>query len=393
MGILDRQRYWAFLKAYFVCFVALVGLYVVIHAFTNIDEFIKISDGQPAVMVRKMGWYYLIHMSEFYDRLCGVLTMMAAIFTVTWMQRNNELLAMLAAGIGTRRVIRPVLISAVLVSAIAIFNQEYIIPSIGGEEMQKAVAASDSVGVYSRYDVNGIMIHGRHGDRATRSIAPFNATSPVALAGTSLEVEARQARYIPEDATGSPHKGGWLLRGVNLSPPDAPLEDAAKILTKLDDATVARFPGPRVDMDGDGSPDIVPGPAYFLRTNVSFAALTRNRSWFQYAPTSELIRGLNDPTNEAERMEMEVYLHGRLLRPLLSLALLLLSLPIVLGGDGRNMFVNLGLSLATSAIFYALLFVSSFLGKNAVVTPELAAWMPLFVFGTVAVARWDRIRT
>ena len=26
MRILDRQRYWSFLKAYFVCFVALVGL-------------------------------------------------------------------------------------------------------------------------------------------------------------------------------------------------------------------------------------------------------------------------------------------------------------------------------------------------------------------------------
>ena len=48
-------------------------------------------------------------MSQFYDRLCGVIGMMAAIFTVTWMQKNNELLAMLAAGISTQRVIRPVL--------------------------------------------------------------------------------------------------------------------------------------------------------------------------------------------------------------------------------------------------------------------------------------------
>ena len=31
MRILDRQRYWAFLKAYAICFVALVGLYVVMR--------------------------------------------------------------------------------------------------------------------------------------------------------------------------------------------------------------------------------------------------------------------------------------------------------------------------------------------------------------------------
>ena len=34
MRILDRERYWSFLKAYFICFVALVGLYVVIDAFS-----------------------------------------------------------------------------------------------------------------------------------------------------------------------------------------------------------------------------------------------------------------------------------------------------------------------------------------------------------------------
>ena len=43
MRILDRQRYWAYLKAYVICFVALVGLYIVVDAFTNLDEFLKIT--------------------------------------------------------------------------------------------------------------------------------------------------------------------------------------------------------------------------------------------------------------------------------------------------------------------------------------------------------------
>ncbi len=122
MRILDRQRYWAFLKAYLICFFALVGLYVVIHAFTNLDEFSEVANGTGDLFAR-MGRYYLIHLSEFYDRLCGVITMMAAIFTVTWMQKNNELLAMLAAGVSTQRVIRPVWISALVVSGLAVVNQ------------------------------------------------------------------------------------------------------------------------------------------------------------------------------------------------------------------------------------------------------------------------------
>ena len=44
MRILDRERYWSFVKAYFICFVALVGLYVVIDAFSNLDEFDEVAD-------------------------------------------------------------------------------------------------------------------------------------------------------------------------------------------------------------------------------------------------------------------------------------------------------------------------------------------------------------
>ena len=89
MRILDRERFWAFAKAYCICFVALVGLYVVIDAFTNVDEFAEVSE-TTVELFKNMGWYYLIKMSMYYDRLCGVIAMMAAIFTVTWMQKNTD---------------------------------------------------------------------------------------------------------------------------------------------------------------------------------------------------------------------------------------------------------------------------------------------------------------
>src|SRR5450432_557146 len=119
MRILDRERYRAFFKSYVICFTALVGLYIVIDAFSNFDEFSKRTDG-VVEMFSIMGRFYIIHLSQFYDQLCGVIGMMAAIFTVTWMQKNNELLAMLAAGVSTHRVIRPVIISSVIVSSLAV---------------------------------------------------------------------------------------------------------------------------------------------------------------------------------------------------------------------------------------------------------------------------------
>src|SRR5215208_3967027 len=152
MRILDRERYWAFFKAYVICFVSLVGLYVVIDAFSNLDEFSKRADG-ALDLFQIMGRYYLVHMSQFYDRLCGVIGMMAAIFTVTWMQRNNELLAILAAGVSTQRVIRPVWISTLMVSLLAVLNEELIMPRYAAE-LQKTHDddGTAKVKIASRYD-------------------------------------------------------------------------------------------------------------------------------------------------------------------------------------------------------------------------------------------------
>ena len=45
--ILDRQRFWAFFKAYCTCYVSLVGLFIVIDAFSNMDEFQKRARASP----------------------------------------------------------------------------------------------------------------------------------------------------------------------------------------------------------------------------------------------------------------------------------------------------------------------------------------------------------
>jgi lipopolysaccharide export system permease protein len=385
MRILDRQRYWAYLKAYVVCFTALVGLYVVIDAFSNFDEFTKRASG-PVEIFKVMGRFYLVHMTEFYDRLCGVIGMMAAIFTVTWMQKNNELLAMLAAGISTQRVIRPVIISSVIVSGIACLNQELVMPELAEELMKRHDDdGTNLLRVAGRLDVNGIYIHGGDADRQTQTALNFNVTFPVQIFGSLYVLEAKQARYIPETDRTSPRRGGWLLRGVTKTIPLTKDQLGKGCLERLENDK--GFPRPY----GDSA--VVGGEVYFLRTSLTFQDVTRRRQWYEYAPTLELVRGLSDPANEPEKLDISVFLHARLLRPLLALALLLLSLPQVLGGYGRNMFINLGLSLGTAALFYGVSFLTKYLGQHSALAPELAAWAPLIGFGTIAVARWDRIRT
>ncbi len=134
---------------------------------------------------------------------------------------------------------------------------------------------------------------------------------------------------------------------------------------------------------------------YFLVTSLSFQAMTRKTNWYQFATTSDLLEGLTDPSTEegSERNDVAMFVHVRFLRPFLALNLLFMSLPLVLGGFGRNTFINLGFALGNSALFYGGIIFCQYLGGFKILTPSLAAWTPLIVFGTIASLRWDQIRT
>ncbi|RUL85642.1 LptF/LptG family permease [Tautonia sociabilis] len=390
MRILDRQRYWAFVKAYIICYVSLVGLIVVIDAFANFDEFSQVASG--SALLAKICRYYLVRTSLFFDRLSGVIAMMAAVFTATWIQRNNELLAMLAAGIGTKRVVRPILVSAVLVNGLAVLNQELVMPKLADELQQKPAhfEGRKITQIHTREDANHTSIGvgtGGKGDPDRQIVTKFHAFLPLPNQGAFATIDAAEAAYIPEGHPTAPHTGGWLLRRGRITPPDTAIDP--ELLIELE--TPAGLEGFPPSLDGLTD---LGGRTFFLKTGVSFKAITRDhRQWFRYASTGELIAALTDPANAPEKTEIAVFLHARMLRPLMSMALLFLSLPLVLGGEGRNMFINLGLSLATSAAYFATINVASYLGGNGVLPPMIAAWGPLILFGTVAAARWDTIRT
>jgi lipopolysaccharide export system permease protein len=306
------------------------------------------------------------------------------------MQRNNEHLAMLAAGISTHRAIRPVLVSTVLVSLLSVVNQEAVIPRYA-EEIQRSHDDDGrrKVPVTSRYDSRRLMIHGGEADRKTQTIlSRFNATLPPQVFGAIHEIEGRQATYIPPEAAGVPLRGGWLIRGARINPPLDPehLEAGASILTLVKDQT--GFPPPL------GDPLLLPGETYFLKSPLSFRAMTRKPNWYQYASLLELLDGLADPASEGtEREDITLSIHTRLMRPILAVTLMFMSLPLVLSGYGRNMFINLGYALGNSALFYGAVLLCHYLGGNAMLAPALAAWLPLFCFAMLAVWRWDRIRT
>ena len=109
MTLFDRTLVRAYIKAYVVCLVSLLSLYIVVDLFTNLEDFAEHNQGLLPILTH-IGEYYGFKVSAIFDRLCEAIVLMAAAFTVALMQRSNELLPLLSAGISTRRVVQPVLL-------------------------------------------------------------------------------------------------------------------------------------------------------------------------------------------------------------------------------------------------------------------------------------------
>ena len=132
MRIIDRYMLQQFLKTFVICYLSLTGLYIVFDAFTNLDEFLRCSE-QAGGLFQLMSTFYGYKAILFFDRTAGLLILVSAMFTVSWIQRHNEMTALLAAGIPRVRVVTPLIVASVVIVLAAAGNREVVIPRFRDE--------------------------------------------------------------------------------------------------------------------------------------------------------------------------------------------------------------------------------------------------------------------
>src|SRR5262245_37625174 len=261
---IDRLLVRGYLKSYLICLISLLSLYIVVDLFTNLDEFTHHRPGLFGFLER-VGEYYGVKVTEIFDRLSEVIVLLAGMFTVAWMQRHNELLPLLSAGVSTRRVVRPVLVAATLMLGVALLNQEFLIPKVGTLLSLDKEDPDKEIKVPGAYEPNGVHLEGGYGNRKEHVVRPFYCHIPEKIAPNTVHLSAEEARYIPPGD--GPRTGGWLLTGV-----------AAVDLGGWDDPSVLE--------------QIDPGKFFLHVEEVDFDVIIRSSKWYRYASTLQLYREL-----------------------------------------------------------------------------------------------------
>jgi len=131
MRTLDRYVVKNFLTAVLLCFVALMAIRVVSDLFFNMDEFTKVTGDEHKSVVSVLsdiGTYYLYQSLLYLRELGGVIIVAAAAFTLARMNHTNELTAILASGVSLHRVLLPIVIAAIGLNVLVLFDSETLIP-------------------------------------------------------------------------------------------------------------------------------------------------------------------------------------------------------------------------------------------------------------------------
>ena len=136
MYIIDRYLLRQFVQTFVICFLSLFGLFVIIEISANLHAFVESGEKSGGV-ISFIAHFYAYKSLSFFDVTGSFLSLVSAMFTASWLQRHNEMTALMAAGISRIRAVLPIIAAVVVVSLISAANRELVIPRYRDELSRK----------------------------------------------------------------------------------------------------------------------------------------------------------------------------------------------------------------------------------------------------------------
>ncbi|MFG0246979.1 MAG: LptF/LptG family permease [Phycisphaerales bacterium JB052] len=374
MMMLDRYIAKQYLINVIALMLILFSFVVVIDASLNIDRFMEMAErlatqngGDAPGSIRRwlvtlllIADFWWPKLLQLYSFLIGMILVGAMGFTFAQMTRNREFIALMAAGVGLHRVMKPVVIVALIFMGLQIINTEVLIPRVA----PLLVRDHDDIG--SRALGGAKVPLTLDGSGRLFRAAEFDADTGTMSGVYILERDenGKATRAITADQ--AIHRGqGWDLingvarqRGVSTPQPPAPID---RIESSLDPNE--------------------------LRMN-RYESYAQSLSFTQ---VSQMLARptLTDPVKRARYARIK---WGRFAIMISSLLALLIAMPYYITREPQNMVVQ-SLKCAPIAI---IALIGGVLGASASIPglpPAIGVFIPVMILSIVAVAQVSALKT
>jgi lipopolysaccharide export system permease protein len=366
MKLLDKYVAKNFLVGYGIAFSVLMGLRIIIDLFVNLDEFAEHTELGFFAVAGNILSFYALQSTLYFRDFSGMITVVAAVFSLGKMVKSNELVAVMASGVSLKRVIVPIVILALVLTCALIIDQELIIPPLSS----KLVRSHDAIPGEETYDVdfisdaNGALI-------CAQGFGVKNSTiyNPTILLRRRIPNSLRwtvTARISADRAVYNTKSGYWdLING------------------RYTEKESAKAPEPIDFFESDLTPEDMP-----IRHRAKYKTLLSSRQLSILAAHGTKVKDLAQLYSQK---------HFRITDPIINLVMLMISLPILVCRDPKSMKSAIMISFGATTACFISTFVCKMLATEMVfgdrVIPEFWAWLPVFVFLPIAFIELDSMKT
>ncbi|MDD3876778.1 MAG: LptF/LptG family permease [Bacteroidales bacterium] len=124
MSIIDKYIIRKFLGTFFFAITLIIIIVIIFDISERIDDFLKYNAPINEIIFD----YYLNFIPYFINLFSPLFTFIAVIFFTAKMATHTEIVAILSNGISFKRLLRPYLISALVLSALSFYLSNFLIP-------------------------------------------------------------------------------------------------------------------------------------------------------------------------------------------------------------------------------------------------------------------------
>ncbi len=367
MKTLDRYVTKNFLTGYLIAFLVLMGLRIMIDLFVNIDEFTEHAELSMARTLWNITLYYGRHSFLYFRDFAGMITVVAAVFSLGKMTKNNELIAVMASGVSLKRIIAPILFLSIMFTSLHIIDQEFFIPPMA----DKLVRSHDAVAEKLFYDMwfigdgNGSLFCSpqfkvKEETIITPTIITRSQREDSGLYDVTGIIKADSARYDHDE-------NSWILNnGVFLKvlrqQSDRPYEVVTSFVSDLE-------------------PKDIP--------------VRRKSAHMDLLSSYDLVKLARQNPKDLARLYAQK--NFRLTDPIINLVMLMISLPVLVCRDPKSLKSAVFISFALTGLCYIMTFICKIFASEVIIAgramPELWAWLPIFIFLPIAFIELDSMKT
>jgi lipopolysaccharide export LptBFGC system permease protein LptF len=295
-------------------------------------------------------------------------------FTLTNLNRRNEITPLKAAGISVYRTMLPIFLLAGGVTVFSFYLKEDVIPRFK-EPIRSALALARSgpLSPPPYYDKDtGFLIRVRE-YATTRRVGKGVEISKLHTNGRiELQMDADRIEWFPS-LGGDPDEGRWLLLDGSIQRWD----ESGNLIVNVAASRFERLKEPFRERQLDTS--LKPIDLEASDIEISYLSWKDLRNQYQRQPYHR---------------HLAVKLHHHFALPLAHIILLFLGLPFVLGLSAKNGFLSLAASFCICALFYFVGTVCmNVANQSEFLSPILAAWLPVMLFGALGITMFDRLPT